>query len=169
MKVAKFTTRTLMLEMSFKRVVKKALGVKLNFRIRSLFFLTFIVSVGIVAAPYVSKIWTWRISVSELTEFRQSNYLKFGYADVNSKTRPIFETTIDQLIEVGPFATTDEKIEVFESCVSRLNHLNQELWMIPGHGVIETVERELYCDVISILGQKVGIDINPQLEDWRDW
>ena len=124
------------------------------------------IAISIAGYPTAMKIYDWQSGQKRLAKFAKTHYLKYGYEDVNAAAEPVFKQTIENLCEVGPFTSEEEKLEILEHCVLELNKIQYDRNM--KHS-IETVERELYCDIVLQLGDCVGVDFQPLLDETRDF
>ncbi len=80
----------------------------------------------------------------------------------------IFDTLISALINLGKDAEPSEKVKLFKLTVERLNVISKTQ-----PELIETMEREAYCDLFDEIAVACGIDIR-QYDDgiaseWREW
>lgn len=103
----------------------------------------------------------------ELTAFRETPYLQYGYEEVIVAAKPIFEALIDDLIHLPENASEAERLLVFEHCVERLNELDGSDDLSSG---IDTIEREEFCEQLYVIGEIVGLDPTTDfVDDWREW
>ena len=116
--------------------------------------------------PTASQVIRWYSGQNQLLSFSKTNYLKYGYEDVNTAARPVFEQTIEELRKVEPFTNDNEKLAILEHCVQELNKIQYDETI--KHS-IESVEREMYCDIVLQLGDFVGVDFQPLLDETRDF
>lgn len=94
-----------------------------------------------------------------------------SYSPENARIiESVFSGLIQALIALGCSAKQTEKIGQFESAVARLNLINRET-----PGLIETMEREEFCELFDEIGRAAGIDVKEFgggegiATEWRDW
>lgn len=138
----------------------------LKFRLRSLFLLILLVALALVLVPVGQQVFKWKQGVDQLDQFAKTNFLKYGYEDVNAAAQPMFDRTIVKLRDLSPFANDEEKLLILRDCVLDLNSIQYDNKM---RNSIETVERECYCDVLLQLSDFVSVDFDSELESLRDW
>jgi hypothetical protein len=107
------------------------------------------------------------MKVKELSAYRKTNYLQYGYEEVLVAAKPIFEELIDSLIRLPEDAPEAERLFVFQCCVESLNKLDRNEALMYG---IDTIEREEFCEKLYQIGKIVGLDPKTDFVDnWRDW
>ena len=137
-----------------------------RFSLRTLLAGFTIVALSMATYPTASQVIRWYSGQNQLLSFSKTNYLKYGYEDVNTAARPVFEQTIEELRKVEPFTNDKEKLAILEHCVQELNKIQYDETI--KHS-IESVEREMYCDIVLQLGDFVGVDFQPLLDETRDF
>ena len=138
----------------------------LRFRLRTLFIGITVVGITLALTPTINCLLTWRRGQIQLEEFAQTNYLKYGWEDVNAKARPIFEDTIKKIRLLGPFAKEGEKLKILENCVLDLNEIQNDESI---ENYIGDVERGSYCDVVFTIGRCAGIDFWDRINELREF
>ena len=116
--------------------------------------------------PTAKQIYTWRTGQKRLIEFSKTDYLKYGYEDVNAAAKPVFEHAIARLSQLGPFEEEKDKLTILEQCVLELNKIQYDDTI---KNSIMSVEREIYCDIVLQFGDFVGVDFQQLLDETRDF
>lgn len=137
-----------------------------RFSLKTLLISFSMVAISMALYPTAKQIFTWRTGQKRLIEFSKTDYLKYGYEDVNAAAKPVFEQTIASLSQLGPFEKEKDKLAILEQCVLELNKIQNDDTI---KNSIETVEREIYCDIVLRFGDFVGVDFQQLLDKTRDF
>jgi hypothetical protein len=89
-----------------------------------------------------------------------------GYrpAEIIKASRAIFRDTIDALERLGPRPEQEEVIPIFQRCIERFNHLDEEKQFI------DSIERDDIFEEFEELVHLSGLqDAEELIDRWRDW
>ena len=137
-----------------------------SFSLKTLFvFLTLFVTF-LAIYPIANRVYQWRSGQVRLAEYLSTDYLKYGYEDVNAAAKPVFDRTMQELHQLGPFAKDRTKLAILERCVLDLNKIQYDETI---EHSIETCEREVYCEIVLQLGDFVGVNFQDLLDKTRDF
>ena len=141
---------------------------RLSYSLVSLLIVFTACCVFLALLPTIQKYYAWSVIKKELAAVSGNpEFLQFGYEETLAAARPVFVSTIEQLVELGPDATKDEKYRLFKELTYRLYHLDE---------TVETVERETFYESKWMIASIVGIskteeeclEFENNLMIWRD-
>ena len=80
----------------------------------------------------------------------------------------IFDSLIYSLIALGENTNELKKLTLFEVAVKKLNLIRKET-----PNLIETMEREEFCELLDLIAKEAGVEFNGLEESiadkWREW
>lgn len=98
----------------------------------------------------------------ELHAFRLIDRLEeVGDDRVVGLVQPPLEHLIEALAALSEDASAESRLACFEACILALNEHGHE---------IDTITREVLCDVLYDIGELVGLDSGTNfIDEWRDF
>ena len=132
----------------------------MKFSLKLLMVVVTVAAILIAATPQALNWLQWRKCCQELAAFSKTDYIEFGYQDVQDAAKPIFDRLLRDLQALPYWAGNDEKTALFEKCTKDLAELD-------GTHAIETVEREEFAETTFTIAKIIGCHI--ELDEYRDW
>ena len=97
-----------------------------SFSLKTLFVCLTLFVTFLAIYPLPNRVYKWRAGQVRLAKFSSTDYLSYGYEDVNAAAKPVFDRTMQELYQLGPFAEERSKLEVLERCVLDLNKIQYD-------------------------------------------
>lgn len=119
-----------------------------------------VAAVLIATAPRVWNWFQWRKCCQNLEAYSKTDYIEFGYQEVQDAAKPTFDRLIDDLLALPFQADAKEKTALFKKCTEELAELD-------GTHPVETVEREEFAETTFTIAKIIGCHID--LDEYRDW
>ena len=130
----------------------------MRFSLRSLLIVISVLAILLAASPYALKWHRWRKCCQELANFSQTDYLEYGYQEVQDAAEPIFDRLLADLQSLSFAADVKEKTALFKRCTEELANLD---------GDVETVEREEFAETTFTIARMIDLDLD--VDEYRDW